>query len=159
MGISLGSSQGYPYESKASADVCVGGSRYEHAGSKVMEIFDLLKEEHERIVGMLALMMSEKKKGEAFEQLRVQIEAHMEGEEEHVYPEIRAAGMKDEILESLEEHHIARIVLGELEDMSDREEAWMPKFKLLASMVERHLLAEEHAVFTAARKKIREPRG
>lgn len=119
-----------------------------------MEIFELLKEEHDQIMDMLTGMMSERKKGDAFERLRVRIEAHMGGEEEHVYPEIRAAGMKDEILAALEEHHVAKVVLGELEDMSDREEAWVPKFKLFAELVEHHIRAEEHRVFPAARKKI-----
>lgn len=119
-----------------------------------MEIFGLLKEEHDQIRDMLAAMMSERKKSDAFEQLRMRIESHMGGEEEHVYPEIRAVGLTDEILGALEEHHIARIVLGELEDMSDREEAWAPKFKLFAELVERHIREEEHKVFPAAQKKI-----
>jgi hemerythrin-like domain-containing protein len=119
-----------------------------------MDVFDLLKEEHDQILGMIAGMMSKKEKGDVFEQLRTRIEAHMDGEEEHVYPEIRGAGMKDEILEALEEHHVARIVLGELEDMSDREEAWIPKFKLFTGLLEQHIRTEEHRVFPAARKRI-----
>ena len=92
---------------------------------------------------MLGIVMSEGKKGSDFEQFRVRVETHMEGEEEHIYPDIRAAGLREETLTALEEHHIAKILLGELEDMSDREEAWMPKFRLLAEQMERHFLEEE----------------
>lgn len=119
-----------------------------------MEIFSLLQEEHDQIREMLAVTASEKRKGAAFEQLRMRIESHMEGEEEHVYPEIRAAGMKDEILQVLEEHHIVKVVLGELEDMSDREESWMPKFHLFAELVEHHIHTEDHRVFADARQRI-----
>jgi hemerythrin-like domain-containing protein len=119
-----------------------------------MAIFDLLREEHDQIKGMLAAVRAEGRKGDAFEEARARIEIHMEGEEEHVYPELRAAGLKDEVLEALEEHHVARILLGELDDMSDREEAWMPKFRVLTEVVERHLRQEERSVFTGATKTI-----
>ncbi len=119
-----------------------------------MAIFDLLREEHDLIQKMLAAVKSEGRKGDAFDETRARIETHMEGEEEHVYPAIRAAGLKDEILEALEEHHVARILLGELDDMSDREETWTPKFKVFAEVVEHHLRHEERSVFPAAAKKI-----
>ena len=123
-----------------------------------MGIFDLLMEEHDRIRDMLRTVLSEGKKGSDFEQLRVQMEMHMEGEEEHIYPDIRAAGLREETLTALEEHHIAKILLGELEDMSDREEAWMPKFRMLAEQMELHFLKEEREMFPPARKKISKAR-
>jgi len=119
-----------------------------------MAIFDLLREEHDQIKGVLAVLLSERKKGEVFEQVRAKIEMHMEGEEEHVYPAIRAAGLKDEMLEAIEEHHLVKVVIGELEDMSDREESWAPKLGVLAELVERHLRQEESRMFPAAAKKI-----
>jgi hemerythrin-like domain-containing protein len=119
-----------------------------------MAIFDLLREEHDQIKEMLAVMLSEGKKGDAFEQGRTRIEMHMEGEEEHVYPEIRVAGLKAEVLEAIEEHHVARVVLGELDDMSDREEAWASKLSVFAELVEHHFRQEERNVFPAAAKRI-----
>lgn len=123
-----------------------------------MGIFDLLREEHDRIREMLRTVMSEGKKGSDFEQLRIQVEMHMEGEEEHIYPDIRAAGLKDETLAALEEHHVAKILLGELEDMSDREEAWIPKFRVFVEQMEHHLLKEEREMFPPARRKISKTR-
>lgn len=117
-------------------------------------IFELLKEEHDQIRDLLRIVMAEPQKGSDFEQLRVRVEVHMEGEEEHVFPDIRAAGLREEMLEALEEHHVAKILLGELEDMSDREEAWTPKLKVLAEHVEQHLLREEREMFLPARQKI-----
>lgn len=119
-----------------------------------MAVFDLLREEHDQIKGMLDTLLSERKKGDVFEQARTRIETHMEGEEEHVYPAIRAAGLKDEVLEALEEHHVVKLVLGELEDMSDREEAWASKLSVLSELVEHHLRREERTVFPAAAKRI-----
>lgn len=119
-----------------------------------MGVFDLLIAEHDRIMDAFRTTMSEGKKGDAFEELRVRLETHMEGEEEHVYPQIRAAGLNDQVLEALQEHHVARIVLGELEDMSDREEAWIPKLKVLADLLERHIRGEERSLFPSAKKKI-----
>lgn len=119
-----------------------------------MAIFDLLREEHDQIKSMLAAARSEEKKADAFDETRVRIEVHMEGEEEHVYPAVRAAGMNDEVLDALEEHHVARILLGELDDMSDREETWAPKLRLLAEVLDRHFRQEERNVFPSAAKKI-----
>ncbi len=119
-----------------------------------MAVFDLLREEHDQIRSMLATVRSEGRKSEAFDGARIRIEMHMEGEEEHVYPELRAAGLKDEILEALEEHHVAGILLGELDDMSDREETWLPKLKVLTDAIERHLRQEERSVFPAGTKRL-----
>lgn len=123
-----------------------------------MAVFDLLREEHDRIRRLLADVRSLGRKSEEFDETKTTIETHMEGEEGHVYPELRAAGLTDEMLEALEEHHVARILLGELDDMSDREETWAPKFRVFAEVVEHHLRQEEHIVFPAAAKKIAKAR-
>ncbi|MEN6334017.1 MAG: hemerythrin domain-containing protein [Phycisphaerales bacterium] len=119
-----------------------------------MAIFDLLKEEHDQIRELLAIMQTEGKKGEAFEQGRTKVETHMDGEEEHVYPEVRAVGLKTETLEAVEEHHVARMVLGELDDMSDREETWPSKLGVFAELVEHHIRQEERNVFPEAARRI-----
>jgi hypothetical protein len=119
-----------------------------------MAVFELLKQEHERIGGLLRTLTAEGRKGGAFEQLRVHLELHMQGEEEHVYPELRTVGLQEEMLRALEEHHIIKILLGELQDMSGGEEAWLPKSKVLVEQVEHHLGQEQSKVFPLAEVRI-----
>lgn len=119
-----------------------------------MAIFDLLIEEHVRLRSLLKEAMSEKRKGDIFEQLRLELERHMEGEEEHVYPETRSAGLVEQTLESIEEHHVAKILLGELHEMTGEEDAWGPKLKVLHEQVIHHIVEEERELFPPARERI-----
>lgn len=119
-----------------------------------MPVFELLKQEHNRIRGLLRALAAECGKGSAFEQLRVQLELHMQGEEEHVYPELRTVGLGEEMLRAMEEHHIIKVLLGELHDMSGGEEAWLPKSEVLVEQVEHHLGQEESKVFPLAQVRI-----
>lgn len=74
--------------------------------------------------------------------------------EEHVYPVIRAVGLRGETLVAVEEHHVIRLVLRDLMDMSCREEVWAAKLGALAELVERHFRREERDVFPVAQERI-----
>jgi iron-sulfur cluster repair protein YtfE (RIC family) len=123
-----------------------------------MSIFEMLKEEHDRIRDLFRIVMAEARKADTFEDLRMELDRHMQGEEEYVYPEIRETGLKDRVLDSIEQHHVARILLEELEEMSELAEAWTPKLRVLREQLERHLQKEENAVFPEARRSIAETR-
>ncbi|MFA5039247.1 MAG: hemerythrin domain-containing protein [Candidatus Omnitrophota bacterium] len=121
-----------------------------------MAVFDLLKKEHDKYRDMFRKVMEEKEKSRLFDELNRELDIHMEGEEEYVYPETQKAGLDEETLESIEEHHVAKVLQAELEMMSGDEENFMAKVKVFRENVEHHLDEEEQQLFPQARKKISE---
>jgi iron-sulfur cluster repair protein YtfE (RIC family) len=85
--------------------------------------------------------------------------AHEAMEEEIFYPAVREeAGKKavDIVLEGFEEHHVADVLVAELEALDVEDETYDPKFKVLKENVEHHLEEEEDNLFPEARKALSE---
>jgi len=75
--------------------------------------------------------------------------------EEHIfYPEAREAvpETEDHVLESLEEHHIVKWVLSELQGMDPHEERFDAKVTVLIENVRHHVDEEENEWFPEVRK-------
>src|SRR5579885_2157306 len=70
-----------------------------------------------------------------------ELAVHAAIEEQVVYPVIRATveGSEDMTLESLEEHHIVKWVLSELEGMSPEDERFDAKVTVLIENVRHHV--------------------
>jgi hemerythrin superfamily protein len=87
---------------------------------------------------------------------------HSAVEEMLFYPAIRTAGLKadtrageaasDLVLESLEEHHIVKWTLSELEKMDPDDERYCAKVEVLIESVRHHIEEEEGDLFPKARK-------
>ena len=85
-----------------------------------------------------------------------ELSIHMEIEEKIFYPTIRREipGMDDDILESVEEHHILRWTLDELSDMNPADERYDAKFAVLVETVRHHVEEEEQEWFPKVRRKM-----
>lgn len=87
---------------------------------------------------------------------------HAAVEEMLFYPAVRTAGLKadtrkgeeaaDTVLESLEEHHIVKWTLAELEKMEPDEERFDAKVKVLMENVRHHVEEEENELFPSVRR-------
>ena len=78
---------------------------------------------------------------------------HAAIEEQVLYPAVRAQ-LPDEtgtVLEALEEHHVAKWLLSELDGMTPEDERFAPKFIVLAESVRHHVKEEEGAMFPKLR--------
>jgi hypothetical protein len=62
------------------------------------------------------------------------------------YPEAHAI-----VLEGFQEHHVADLIVGELEDVATDDEQWAAKFKVLKENIEHHIQEEEGPMFRTAR--------
>jgi hemerythrin-like domain-containing protein len=62
------------------------------------------------------------------------------------YPETRAI-----VLEGVEEHHVADVILKELQDTPVTDEQWAAKFKVFKENLEHHIEEEEGPMFRTAR--------
>ncbi|MCW2601089.1 MAG: hypothetical protein JWM02_2918 [Frankiales bacterium] len=83
-----------------------------------------------------------------------ELSIHAAIEEQYFYPTVRekAPDIQDEVLEGLEEHHIVKWVLSELEDMDAQHERFDAKVTVLIESVRHHVEEEEGEMFPVVRQ-------
>lgn len=92
-------------------------------------------------------------KRDIVERIIKELSVHAAIEEQVFYPTVRKEvdGVEDEVLESLEEHHIAKWVLSELDGMDPSDERFDAKVTVLIENVRHHVKEEESELFPAVR--------
>jgi hemerythrin-like domain-containing protein len=127
-----------------------------------MNAFQLLKEDHKKVDGLFQQLESTteravKTRQELFGKLKEELDLHTDIEEKIFYPAIKQAHETREItLEGFEEHHVVKMLLKELDDMSVDSEQWTAKLKVLKENVEHHVEEEENEMFQKARQVLSE---
>ncbi len=128
------------------------------------EFLDMLHKEHKEVQGILdelskTSMTSTDRRQELFMTLRQNLIPHLTGEEKYFYPALEEKSeSKMDALAAEEEHHAARMTLGELEKTSQQDEHWIPKLMVLKEMVDHHIKEEESKIFSDARRTLSEDR-
>ncbi len=126
-----------------------------------MDAITLLKQDHRSVekafkaferAGDRAL----KAKADAVRTMVSELSVHAAAEEQAFYPAVRSevAGASDTVLESLEEHHIVKWVLSELDGMDPRAERFDAKVRVLIETVRHHVDEEEHELFPLVRQTL-----
>jgi hemerythrin superfamily protein len=72
-----------------------------------------------------------------------ELSVHAVIEEQLLYPALREAGVEEEALDALEEHHLVKLTLAELERLGPADERFAPKMRLLMENVREHVQEEE----------------
>jgi hemerythrin superfamily protein len=80
-----------------------------------------------------------------------ELKLHAAVEEELFYPAVRKSLGKDMMTEADEEHHVAKILIAELDLMSGKEAHYCAKYNVLAECVRHHIKEEEGEMLPAAR--------
>ena len=96
-----------------------------------------------------------KTKQELVAQIVEELEVHATIEEEIYYPAVEAKARKDGkelIAEAVEEHHVVKILLGELRSMSSEDEAFDAKVTVLMENVRHHVEEEESELLPQSEK-------
>src|SRR5262245_58675535 len=110
---------------------------------------ELLKEDHEKVKDLFDEF--EDADGNQ-EKLRIakaaiqELKIHSAIEEEIFYPEVRKAMEEDEenIMEEAEqEHHVAKVLIAELDQIDEMNETYEAKFIVLAENIRHHIKEEE----------------
>jgi len=122
--------------------------------TKMPTVLRTLKEDHKKVKAIFDEFeeASDKRKKatlvlEGVHELKV----HAALEEELIYPAIREAMEEEELMdEALEEHHVAHVLIGELQNMSPEDERYFAKFMVLAEGVRHHIKEEEGEMFPQA---------
>src|ERR1700682_1139373 len=114
------------------------------ARASQVDAISLLKQDHEKVRGLLA-------------QVDTELSIHTQIEEEIFYPAFRdAVRSKDDkkmYYEAKEEHHVVKLVLPEVKEGDTvAGEEFAAKAKVLKELVEHHAGEEEKEMFPRARK-------
>jgi hemerythrin superfamily protein len=114
----------------------------------------LLKADHDRVEDLFDRF--EKAKGRAartrlVRQALAELKAHAAIEEELFYPAVRKTVGKEVMNEADEEHHVAKLLVAELDRMDGSESHFAAKFTVLAESVRHHIREEEDEMLPKAK--------
>jgi hemerythrin-like domain-containing protein len=127
----------------------------------LMDAITMLKDDHRTVEDLFKRF--EKAGDRAFTTKRRLVDKMIEAlsqhaaiEEQLFYPTTRAtvSGIDDVVLESIEEHHIVKWVLSELEGMDPRAESFEAKVTVLIENVRHHVKEEEKEYFPKVRSEL-----
>ena len=127
-----------------------------------MNALTLLKADHKTVETLfkefekLGEKGSSTKKKQVVQKIIKELAVHASIEEQIFYPAVRKAVKKaeDDVLEALEEHHIVKWVLSELDGMDPDEERFDAKVTVLMENVRHHVKEEEQELFPEVKKKM-----
>lgn len=89
---------------------------------------------------------------ELLARLSAELNVHELLEEKILYPALKAhSEARDVVLEGYQEHHVADLIVRELQGLATDDEKWGAKFKVLKENIEHHIEEEEGKMFRAAR--------
>ena len=123
-----------------------------------MNAIELLKNDHDKVESIFEKLeptteRAVKTREELFAKLKLELDLHAHIEETIFYPVLKQEAETRKItLEGYEEHHVVKMLLGELEAMPVGSEQWTAKLKVLQENVEHHVEEEETDMFKSARE-------
>jgi hemerythrin superfamily protein len=125
-----------------------------------MDVITLLKKDHKMVKNLFEEFNNLKsskiqKKADIIAQIKEALTVHAQVEEELVYPAFREnRSMKEQVGEALEEHHVTKILLGELDALQPDGERYDAKVKVLYEYLMHHVKEEEKEMFPEAQKRL-----
>lgn len=124
-----------------------------------MNALVLLKQDHNNVDALFSEFeqmgdKAYKAKRRVVDHIVEQLSVHAAIEEMVLYPAVRAklSESQPEVLEALEEHHVVKWTLSELEGMDPKAERFDAKVTVLAEMVRHHVEEEEGELFDLMRQ-------
>ena len=119
----------------------------------------LLKEDHKEVKALFDKFESARSEGpkiKAARQALIELKVHAAIEEEIFYPafdkQISNKEAHDVYLEAEEEHHVAHMLITELDALPDGDEHFEAKFTVLAENVRHHIEEEETQMLPKAKE-------
>jgi hemerythrin-like domain-containing protein len=120
-----------------------------------MDLFSKIKDEHGIIIGtVIELIGSDPQtRRDRMDDLIIRIIAHMDAEEQTIYQSFEEldAVPRSLALRQEEEHHVARLMMTELNDRGITDDHWAAKLQVFRGILEQHMRVEESAMFDMAK--------
>jgi hemerythrin superfamily protein len=131
--------------------------------SKSQDAITILKEDHKLVKGLFDQFKkaeTKREKAKLVAQAITELKIHTTIEEQIFYPVVRKALNKalgkaeatDMMDEADEEHHVAKLLIAELQAMKASDDHWEAKFTVLSENIVHHVKEEESEMFVEARK-------
>jgi len=120
-------------------------------------LFDTIKKDHDGFKSLFSKIIESssgavKTRRTSYEKLHRDILAHMEAEEHTLYPALLETDARSMGLAALEEHETAKSKMAEIDQLSEDDEHWIAKFKVLRALVEHHVQDEESTIIPKAKE-------
>ena len=137
--------------------VAIVGDRLPWTAAGAPDALELLEADHRHFETLLregeeTTERARTRRTELLRTLAADLNQHELMEEQVLYPALKAhAQAKDIVLEGYQEHHVADMILKELERVATDDEHWGAKFKVLKENIEHHIEEEEGKMFRTAR--------
>jgi hemerythrin superfamily protein len=116
-----------------------------------MLIFKRLLDEHEEIrelIDAYGAAESVAERRERFDAVYVETMAHHRSEEKALFSKTKEMEeYREDSLESLEEHHVIDVILGEMQETAVEDDRFEAKFKVFHEFLEDHFEEEEEEQF------------
>jgi hemerythrin superfamily protein len=117
------------------------------------QVYEILKQEHKEVSELLEQMTEQGASKEQVNELYTMLEAHTKGEEQTLYQDLKKSDETHElVLEAIEEHHVADMLLNEIRKMDPSDEVCHAKLQVLKETVEHHVKEEEEELFPKAQQ-------
>jgi len=114
----------------------------------------LLKEDHDKVKGLFDQFEAAKSRAAKVRIVRqalTELKVHAAIEKELFYPSVRKPVGRAIMNEADEEHHVAKLLIAELDRMGGSESHFDAKFMVLAENVRHHIREEENEMLPKAR--------
>lgn len=126
-----------------------------------MNIFEALREDHEKQRTLLDILVKthgdSEGRNELFDRVKRELESHAAAEERHFYVPLMEHDLtQDRARHSVAEHNDIDECLKKLEKTDYSSSAWVGYAKKLHELVNHHLDEEEHQIFQLAGKALSE---
>ena len=123
-----------------------------------MNVIDIIKQDHDKALDALDDVKEASKSksrdiNQSWSNVKNLLCGHMHAEEAVVYPVLKEFE-KDDILEAIEEHNLAKILIEQMNDMSKNDDVWAAKLNVLTESIEHHIEEEEEKILPAADKQL-----
>ena len=132
----------------------LGGEMFEWLTDEENAAIAMLKHDHDNVKALFDQFEKAERKADkqkivkrAIEELRI----HSILEEELFYPAVREQLKKSVMAEADEEHHVAKVLIAELDAMNADNDHFDAKFTVLAEIVRHHIEEEENDMLPKAR--------
>jgi hemerythrin superfamily protein len=125
-----------------------------------MDVITLLKKDHKMVKELFKECEKLKgrtgqKKSDLIALIKQALTVHAQVEEELVYPAfMENRSMKDQVNEALEEHHVTKMLLAELDELQPDDQHYDAKVKVLCEYLMHHVKEEEKEMFPEAEKRL-----
>jgi hypothetical protein len=117
------------------------------------DAIELLKNDHDSVKDLFDRFKKagdRRTKTKIANQALIELKIHAVLEEEIFYPAVRQRVGKDVMNEADEEHHVAKVLIAELEKMDGHGDHFDAKFNVLAENVRHHIKEEESEMLPKA---------